>query len=306
MGGVVSVSAYNDLCGFSIPKTDTIVQIEAPVVPICLVTVDSQSTYNNIVWKRPHTTLIDSFYIYRELTTNVYTKIAAVSYASAGFYQDYTANPNSTYYGYKISILDTCGVESSLSPYHSTIHLENLGNGNLLWNLYEIENSSNPVISYNIYKDPYNDGNFVAIGLVPGNNTTFTDVNYNAFPNAAYVVDVNWGIYCGDFQDVNTTRSNIRHIAEIQGLTSGTNSDNIKLYPNPADKSATLSFEPSVIVKSIKIFNALGQVVQIKNDDFPINGSRFVELNLESLAAGVYTVNIETTDARKIKKLVIR
>ena len=307
IGGVVSAEAYNDLCGASVPKNDTIAQIVAPAPPICLVTVDSQSTHNNIIWKKPHTTLIDSFYIYREVTTNVYSKIAAVSYDSAGLYQDYGANPNSTYYSYKISVLDTCGVESPLSPYHSTIHLANLGNGNLLWNLYNIENSSNPVISYNVYKDTYGNGNFVAIGLVPGTNTTFTDVNYNAFPNAAYVVDVNWGIYCGDFQDVNTTRSNIRHISEPQGLIPGTNSETITLYPNPSThKNFTISYSPEVIVKSLQIFNALGQLVLIKTTGFPVTGSQYVELGLEPLSTGVYTVNIETADFWIVKKLVIR
>jgi len=308
IGGVVSVSAYNDLCGYSLPQTDTIVQIEAPQIPICLVTVDSQSTHNNIIWKQPHTTLIDSIFIYREVTLGVFNKIAALPFDSGGEYQDYGANPNATSYSYEISILDTCGVESPLSLYHTTVHLQYLGGGNLSWTLYDIENSPNPVISFNIYKDAYSNGNFVAIGLVPGNNTTFTDVNYADFPDASYLVDVNWSIFCGDYTAVNTTRSNIRPASGTSGIGSAVGPDDgpsISLYPNPADKIVTIHFSTAENLKSVQLYNSLGQSVLEKkyDDNTPAKTSEI--LSFETLASGVYSVYIETSDTRTVRKLIL-
>jgi hypothetical protein len=82
-------------------------------------------------WEKPVSAEIDSFYVYREITQNNYQRIGAVPYEDDGRYHDFDANPNETSYRYRIAALDTCGVESSLSPFHNSIHLQSLGNGNL-------------------------------------------------------------------------------------------------------------------------------------------------------------------------------
>jgi hypothetical protein len=138
-GGVISVKAFTPQCGFSNATTLSIATLQPPGIDICLVTVDTASTHNIIIWEKQPTSLIDSFCIYRETTSNIYTKIATIPFDSLSEYHDYDANPNTTSYRYKMSIIDTCGAESALSPFHNTIHLQNLGNGNFQWTFYQIE-----------------------------------------------------------------------------------------------------------------------------------------------------------------------
>ncbi len=233
-GGTISVTAYSTLCGNSSQQTLDVSDIPVPEPTICLVTVDTLSTHNIIIWEKPITSVIDSFIVYREVTSNNYQRIASVPFDSLNEFHDYGANPNITAFKYKISVIDTCGMESVKSNFHRTIHLQNLGSGNLQWTLYEIQNDTNPVIYYQIYRDDIGDGNFQSISLtVPGSNVTYTDPFYSSYPDAKYVVDVNWNISCSPFRTtVNTTRSNL-HVSPSLGIENQL-AHLIKIYPNPA------------------------------------------------------------------------
>ena len=110
--------------------------------PICVITVDSTSTKNVIVWEKPVTAGIDSIRIYRDII-GTYTHIASQEYSVISYYEDTTSgiNPNITAYKYKISTVDTCGVESALSSFHKSIHLQVVPGVppamELSWNDYE-------------------------------------------------------------------------------------------------------------------------------------------------------------------------
>jgi hypothetical protein len=61
----------------------------------------------------------------------------------------------------------------------------------------------------------------------------------------------------------------------------------LKVYPNPATSSITISSESNIVGKSFTILNQLGQVVisgEIKHQDMVVN--------LTNLSAGVYVINI--------------
>lgn len=300
-GGVITVKAFTDSCGWSYTTTRTIATIQPNAVPLCLVTVDTQSTHNIVLWEKPQTALIDSFFVYRETTSNVYTKIAAVAYNALSEYHDTAANPNTTSYRYKLSVLDTCGAESDLSLYHSTIHLQNLGNGNFQWTFYNIESTANPVLSFNVYRDAFGNGNWFPIGNVPGTNSTFTDVTANSFPNALYVVDANWGISCDPSRAVNTTRSNIKHkgIIDVPLAINEDWSKTVQVFPNPAKDRLRVMLPDGVTVEAIKLTNSYGQLV--KEIRYSGNG----EIQLHGITAGVYGLWIETNAGRVVRKVVI-
>lgn len=301
MGGTISVKAYTDSCGYSYATTRLIATIQPDAVPLCMVTVDTQSTHNIVLWEKPQTALIDSFFVYRETTSNVYTKIAALPYNALSEYHDTAANPNATSYRYKLSVLDTCGAESDLSLYHSTIHLQNLGNGNFQWTFYNIENTANPVTSFNVYRDAFGNGNWFPIGNVPGTNSTFTDVTANSFPNALYVVDVNWGISCDPGRAVNTTRSNIKHkgIIDVPLATGDEREESVRVYPNPAKDNLRVMLPDGTAAETIKLINSYGQLVK-EARNLP-NGV----MSLHGIPAGVYGLWIETNAGRVVRKVVI-
>lgn len=300
-GGVISVRAFTDSCGYSYSTTRNIATIQPANVPICLVTVDTASTHNIVMWEKPFTNLIDSFFIYRETSTGVYTKIAAVPYDSLSEYHDYGANPNTTSYRYRLSVIDTCGAESELSPYHNTIHLQNLGSGNFQWTFYRIEGQVNPVISFNVYRDNNSNGNFFPIGNVPGSNSTFTDVTFNSFNNSEYVVDADWNISCSPSRVVNTTRSNKRPKNAIEFISIGqetTMAAAIHIYPNPAKDLCYIQLPEGMQANQLQVLNSIGQVVHRQTESME-------RINTAQLPGGVYTVILETNYGKAAKKLIL-
>ncbi len=307
-GGVISVRAFSDSCGYSEWQTKTIYRIMPPEVPICLVTVNDSSTHNILVWEEPlDQSLIDSFFIYRETTTGIYSRIASVHKNANSLYHDYSANPNATSYRYKLSVLDNCGVESEKSASHSTIHLQNLGNGNFQWTFYQIQNASNPVTSFNVYRDNHGDGNFNQIGFVPGTNSTFTDIGHTAFSNSVYVVDVTWNIDCDQIiPNVNTTRSNIRRKTDVDTVASiqMVRAENIFVYPNPAEDFIMVKARNGTI-RQITLINSLGRAIR----KFPIENhtpETSTAIPLDDLSKGVYVISIESDAGTTMRKLIIK
>ncbi len=301
-GGAITVKAFTPRCGFSYATNLSVTTLNKPSPAICMVTVDSQSTHNIIVWEKQHTNLIDSFCIYRETSANVYTKIASVPFDSLSEYHDYSANPNVTSYRYKLSSIDTCGVESQLSPFHRTIHLQNLANGNFQWTFYQIEGQTNPVISFNFYRDIVPNGNFFPIGNIPGTNATYTDITFSSFPDANYVVDADWNIACTPSRGpINTTRSNIRKDKagiELLGINE-LNDASVEVFPNPA--ASYLFISAASGLSSVKFINALGQNVLNEN----ISGNNYV-VNTAALPNGMYVVVVQTTGGEKKVRVIKR
>jgi hypothetical protein len=225
-----------------------------------------------------------------------------VHYDSLSEYHDYAANPNVTSYRYKLSTVDTCGVESALSLYHSTIHLQNLANGNFQWTFYQIENQLNPILSFNFYRDALNNNNFFPIGNIPGTNSTYTDLTYSSFPDANYVVDANWSIACTPSRAaINTTRSNIKKDkAGIEVLSINDNEKDVLLvYPNPANGWLNIATKGGQLA-SVALVNALGQTVWFEKE----NKSAY-QINTQSLPKGVYAVIAETDKGKSTTRVVL-
>ncbi|MBI4929203.1 MAG: T9SS type A sorting domain-containing protein, partial [Bacteroidetes bacterium] len=164
-----------------------------PVIPICLVTVDtSTSTKNVVVWEKPVTTAIDSFRIYREIGLNNYVYIGSTSYSALSEYTDTTngVNPKIQSYRYKIACVDTCGNIGVKSSHHRTIHLSTPNytppsTFDLIWtNDYEGFSFS----QYYILRDGNNSGSWVKIDSVTYGSFSYTDI---AAPtdSARYIVE---------------------------------------------------------------------------------------------------------------------
>jgi PKD repeat protein len=155
---------------------------------ICIVTVDSND-HNVIVWERPNTTLIDSFYIYREgIYAGIYDKIGVVPYSATSVFIDTNSQPGARSYRYRLAAVDTCGGVSLQGQFHKTMHLTiNAGlNGawNLIWEPYQGLQYS----SFRIYRGT-TVNNMTMIAQLPGTNTTFTDM-YPPPGNLIYQTEV--------------------------------------------------------------------------------------------------------------------
>lgn len=272
-----------------------------PIVPVCMVSVDSLSTHNVVVWEKTNVGAeVDSFRVYRETMTNVYSNIASVSNDSLSEYHDYGANPNVTSYKYKLVAIDTCGSISGMSDFHNSIHLQYLGNGNLQWTLYDIENAGNPVNFYIINRDDTGTGNFLPISsTIPGGNNTYTDINYANYPNARYRVDVSWNISCTPTRAVSRTRSNIIHLGP-NSVSRLELANSITIYPNPFTEQTTITFIEDQENTTIKIMDVMGKEMKTIN----FSGKKVV-IEKGEMEAGIYFVQILDKKKEFINKKIV-
>jgi len=145
---------------------------------ICLVTVDSITNKNMVIWEKTPDVCIEYYNIYKEFATNVYEVIGTVPYDSLSVFVDMESEPLVHSDKYKISAVDLCGNESELSSYHKTIILQaNMGIGqiNLEWINYE-----GFYVGYNyIYKGSTN--NLTLYDSVPGSQEMYNDLYLNPF-----------------------------------------------------------------------------------------------------------------------------
>lgn len=270
-----------------------------PISPICIVSVDSTLTHNIIVWEKTNLNMavIDSFIVYREITTNNYQPIGVVSSDSLSTFDDFSANPSTTGYRYKIKSKNVQGLESPLSDYHNTIYLSNTG-ANFNWTPYQIENNTTPVSTYSVFRDNNSTGNFVLIGNTTGNQFGYTDVNFSSFPNASYYVEavMTAGSCSPTRNGFTASRSNMKNFGTV-GIQQLNNFTSINIYPNPTDNSLNISGITGRTM--LRLYDVVGKLVLEKEVE-----SNTI-LNTSQLAEGVYTLLTESKMGRSFNKVVI-
>jgi len=270
----------------------SIIPMNAP--EICIVGVDSLNK-NRIVWNKPVSLTIDSFYIYRETNiTNLYQKIGAVSYDSLAIFSDINSFPDVQSNKYKISIKDDCGLESDTSAPHKTMHLSiNQGIGttyNLLWNDY----LGFTVTTYNVYRgtDP---NNLQLIGTSSGSNTAYSDLTPPA-GSVYYQVEVIGPNNCNPSKSFNSSRSNISS-NNPYGITESHNAlDLISIYPNPANDNIEISVSE---ISQVEIMNTEGQILK----SFKMNADH-ASIDVTAFAAGVYFVKAINDKGFVVRKFI--
>jgi hypothetical protein len=213
-------------------------------------------------------------------------------------------NPNSNTVRYCVTGVDSCGNEEAitLSPWQNTMYINNSPPGTFIWagTGYLIQNVSLPVITYYLYRDSINNGDWQAIDSVSGTQNKMTDPNYSKYPLGKWYVDAKLNIdgcpipigRARKAPSYVSSRSNaIRNgavgIAEVQ------NNSVIDLYPNPA--SGMLNIKFSTIKESnahIIITDVTGRIVSETNGNITTDGN--MAINVAAFPAGVYFVKIAT------------
>lgn len=308
--GIYSVTV-TDQFGCSASGKDTLKLAGPPAPDLCMVTVDSASTYNYIYWDKTAYPMADSFIVYREVATNNYSRIGAVSMDSLSMFIDTSrhvipanGDPNISTYRYKLRLRDTCGTYGLLGPFHTSIYFNDLHNGSFTWNTYMVEGMANtPISTFELLRDSNNTGYWKVIGTCAGTSNILNDPQYSTFQNVAnWRVQAN-GLTCtptmryannGLQSTVVKTKSNISN-----NRTTGAKNlrdKGVVLYPNPfSDKFTITSEEKATII----VYNALGAVVyeaQLTDNKLTID--------LSNNAAGVYNVTIKTDNGVTVKKIV--
>lgn len=302
-GGTYSVTV-EDNNGCFISDTVTVYNSIAPnSIPICMVTVDSSSTKNVIVWEKPGTAPIDSFRIYREVAS-VYTLVGSVSYNAVSEFTDNTngINPNTTSYKYELSVLDTCGNESPLSTEHQTVHVQlsvAFPQGvNLSWNDYTGFTFS----QYRILRDDLGNGNWQAIDSVSYGITTYTSTD--VLPNARYIVEAKRPVPCSSTRQGNIRNSSKSNTAsQTTGINELSNDLSIIISPNPSNGKFTILIDNGQLTIDnfkLSIYNVLGEGIYLSE----LKQRTTNEINLFDVPKGIYFVKINNGDGVYTRKIV--
>ncbi len=289
----------------------------APTPDICLTTVDTLGLNNDVFWEKTLYTNVDSFIVYREVSTNVYKRIAAISNNAYSGYTDTArsigpanGDPNFTSYKYKLQIRDVCGNYSALSLWHQTIFIQDQQNGNFNWNPYAIESSGTPVTVYDLFRVNLSNGTY---SLVTSTTAGFaTDPQYSSWQTTArWRVQAN-GFNCNPTNKTNgvldqkiKTKSNIKNdklvgIKNYELLNAA-----ISTYPSPAKDIVFIDSRSLANVDMIiELQNALGQTVYSKK--YTASSNEKYQIETTAFANGIYFVNIKQENKTvAVKKIII-
>ncbi len=262
---------------------------------ICIVTIDSTTGKNLVVWEKAIDEGIESFNIYKESTvSNVYDSIGNLPFDDMSEFIDYTSNPQTVAARYKISVVDTCGNESALSLAHKTMHLTvstGLGVYNLIWENYEGFTFG----SYTIFRGT-DQNNLLPIGAIQSTLTTYTD--YQPIGLYYYQISVEKTSPCIPTSSAKANGGPYSHSVsnlEDNGMTpTGIEqlyvSDDLLIYPNPFTNSTTIKFNNSDNSDfDLTLFDISGKIVKIISN---IN-TGLIHLDRDELTAGFYTVELK-------------
>lgn len=272
-------------------------------VDVCLVTVDTSTNTNLVVWEKPVTNTIESFNIYRETSqAGLYQLIGNVPYTDESIYNDLVASPSVRSWRYKIASVDACGVESEISEHHKTIHLVvNLGLGsdiNLSWDSYEGFVFTEFVIKRYTDLDGWN-----TLTTMPVNLFTYTDTPPTT-DGLIYLVTVDAPSTCTSTmlwaQDFNSARSNKDNRMQTQDASlSELLAANMEVYPNPTNGEVFLENSTSQTVHA-EIFDAGGRL--IRSLDVAPGSS---QQDFSQLEEGIYQIVFSSGEARTTQKLSV-
>lgn len=273
--------------------------LEIPAIDICMVSVDSVSGKNTIIWNKVQNDLVSEYVILKEGNiSNVYQEAENMSSNAVSSFIDVNSNPLEKATRYKIAFRDSNGNLYGAGSFHQTIHLSiNQGVGNT-WNLNWSPYYGFPVGSYNIYRGN-NTRNMQLIGSVSGNFTSYTDLN--ALPGFVYymveVINPNncnpEGLKSGNF------RSSVSNIVTNNILTSKNDliATSLEVYPNPA--TDRLHIKPVLKMKGeiiLSVISATGQVVvTISLDADELNEGYVLLLN--KMAPGIYNLQVKSAES---------
>jgi len=260
---------------------------------ICIVTIDSATNKNIIVWNQASDTTVKSYNIYKETSvTNVWDLIGNVPKGNLSTFIDTSTNPSQVSARYTIKAYNNCA-ETMLCSVHKTMHLNiNQGMGNT-WNLMWEPYQGIPISSYKIYRGT-TANNLQLIASTASSNTSYTDLSAPS-GYVYYQIEIDSYTSCSPSKSYNTSKSNI--------ATNSPNSINeilignlVNIFPNPVTGNLTIEAPQKSI---IEILNIEGQIIKTFNQTDEV-----VTINLSDLARGIYAIKANTDNGSTVKKFI--
>lgn len=303
--------ATNDTNNINIIKTDLnglVYSLDTP--KICIITLDSASQKNLIVWEKQQTPGVASFSVYRGGEN-----VGTVPNADLSVFIDSSSSPQTDHYRYTLSA-NGINEDTLMGPYQETMLLQvsqsviSKNYSQLSWNPYKIENSNFYPANYNIYKGK-SQSTMKLLKYISGQTdspstddstydgtSTFYQIGFNINPLCypTGIVKSESGPYAQSLS--NITEYQVAAI-RTQDLLPAT------VYPNPFSNFFTITFyleKNSDVV--INITNNLGTIEY--EQEFKNMSTGEQKLNLTAagchLTAGMHYIKIIANDKYNVLK----
>jgi hypothetical protein len=255
---------------------------------ICMVTYDTATARNKIIWNKPTSALnLDHYNIYKQTyQANVYAKIASVLFSSLSIYIDTTSNPLIHWDRYELSVTDTTGLESAVSSNHMTIHLDvspGVTGFNLTWNSYY----GFTFLTYRIHRK-HESGPWIVIDSVANDSYTllYTDPYFQSGMTYYYIEAVRPypcypSVKDNDYLSVASNVASSAPVGVRENALAG-----VRVYPNPAHDRLLVTNQFAGYYNAI-IFSTDGRQLGM----YPLSGANAV-LDISGLTNGLYVIKI--------------
>ena len=272
---------------------------------ICMVTVDTTTGSNIVIWNKEQNLGISEYEIYKETSSlNVFQLLGTVPFDSLSQFYDTAANSSIHSYRYKLRTLDSCSNASEFLAYHKTIHLaSNIGLNNvvnLAWDDYiGFDYSTFYITRY------HPSTGWEVLDSVAANVHSYTDNTYPSLMGLEYGIEVvpNSPCLAEKAQDHNTTRSNRASIMEpnddtgIDEVLVG----QISIRPNPTNGIFTLCFDGVQSNRNIEVFDLQGKLLLNKHASME---NKTIAFDISEFETGMYLIKISSKNEVKSVRLI--
>ena len=307
-GGDYSVQVMDDsgcltTIGIMIPN------VKPDVQDICIVTVDTATNTNRIVWTKPVTTEIDHYDVYRESSiAGMFQLVNSQDYAEESFFVDSIAYPQLRSWRYKMVAVNNCGIESDMSVEHKTIHIvyeeTTPGSFTLDWDAYEGFAYSD----YNIWRYLPGPG----WELIATQSTALPPTLFDTPPSTVgidYIIEVIPPAVCTSTEatDHNSSRSNKTSHTPIapgggvgsEDLSIVEDELDVYIFPNPSNGMFNVTIDDISTTEEIVVYDVFGKVITTT----PVTNSSTI-IDLSDKESGIYILEIVTENGIFSQKLI--
>ena len=268
---------------------------------LCMVTFDTVSSHNMLIWTKTTTTTINHYNIYKETSVNnVFEKLAEVPFVAPSFWVDENSEPLVKSDRYRISVTDVNNVESGKSPAHKTIHLSislAVGGYNLMWNHYE----GFEYQTYRIFRRMGHEP-FILLASVAANVNSYSDF-VSATNEVEYYIQALKKEPCivslksGSFEGVSSNKVSSVPFGTIeQGIR------NLTVSPNPVKDLLAVSIPGTKSLKTSYILYSANGAKLISDIFYGNKGS----INFSVYRDGFYFLVIRNEEGQSVVKLLKR
>ncbi len=271
---------------------------------ICLVSVDSATGKNIVIWDQTTDATIVSYNIYKETTiAGIYAIAGNVLRSQMSTYIDTSSNPAQVAARYELTMLDSCGFTSPTSSPAKTIHLTVSAGIAPAWNLNWDNAEGYTVVKFRIWRKIISDPSPVLIDSVQSSLNSYTDLT----PPAGvlyYTLEAITTANCNPSLRVesSTYSSSFSNVAAngVSGININSDGTEIFIYPNPSNGKFYVSGIKSA--SSIEIFNLFGEKIY---SELSKRNSYVKEIDLSPFAKGIYFVKIFDGMKVRMGKIVL-